>query len=139
MPNITESKKFPLILFQKLFNLNVKRSFKVLRSTLFMELINSSYIPPIKTIVHPDTPGPTSAAPIHIPFTVSLVSSLIFLFIFVISYKSSFKPSFRIFFNLSIISLVCSSSLRFSSDISSTLSICNVVSSNCPIIFTAFS
>ena len=73
MPNITESKKFPLILFQKLFNLNVKRSFKVLRSTLFMELINSSYIPTIKAIVHPDTPGTTSAAPIPIPFKVSIV------------------------------------------------------------------
>jgi len=45
--------------------------FRVFKPIEFMEEINSSYIPEIKAIVPPDTPGTTSAAPIAMPLSIN--------------------------------------------------------------------
>jgi hypothetical protein len=70
LKTIPESKiirKFPLIYFQNSPILNLNNNLSAVRSKDCMELSNSSYIPVIKAIVPPDTPGTTSAPPMAIP------------------------------------------------------------------------
>ena len=70
IPSKTLKRKVPLMAFQNSAILKLKRSLMALRFTDLIELINSSYIPVIKAIVPPETPGTTSAAPIAIPFKI---------------------------------------------------------------------
>ena len=67
IPATTENKKLPFICFHNSCHLKVNRSRKACKLMERMELINSSYIPVIKAMVPPDTPGMTSAAPIAHP------------------------------------------------------------------------
>ena len=69
MPRIRDMRKFPLMCFQNSRNFPLKRRRKASVLTDAMELTNSSYMPIMKAIVPPDTPGITSAAPMHAPFT----------------------------------------------------------------------
>ena len=60
--------KEPLTNFQTLENPSFLKTENKLKLKLLMEFNNSSYMPEIKAIVPPETPGTTSAAPIAIPF-----------------------------------------------------------------------
>ncbi len=77
IPKIKVIKKDPFISFQNNENLNVKRSFSEFVLIDFIESINSAYIPVIKAIVPPETPGIISAIPIKTPFKYK--SGLIFI------------------------------------------------------------
>ena len=69
MPAIRARRNEPLMCFQK----SLKRPRRSRRTasmlTDAMDPTNSSYIPVMKAIVPPDTPGITSAPPMHAPFT----------------------------------------------------------------------
>lgn len=77
IPNTIDNRKLALIPRQKaaIWPLKSRRKLAVL--ILFMELINSSYIPTIKAIVPPETPGTTSAAPMPMPFNTNRLYALI--------------------------------------------------------------
>ena len=81
IPIIKVIRKDPFTAFQNDANLNVNSSFSDLELTDFIESINSSYIPVIKAIVPPETPGIISAIPIKTPFKYK--SGLIFINYFV--------------------------------------------------------
>ena len=69
IPPISEIRKFPLICVQNCLNFPLNRSLTAVILIAFIEPTSSSYIPVMKAIVPPDTPGITSAAPMQIPLT----------------------------------------------------------------------
>ena len=72
MPITSESRNVPLMCFQNALNC----PFSSMRTASALieasEPTNSSYMPMMKAIVPPDTPGMTSAAPIHAPLTATM-------------------------------------------------------------------
>ena len=72
IPTTSESRKLPLMCFQKAANRPLSSSFTASPFIEASEPTNSSYIPIMKAIVPPDTPGMTSAAPIQAPFTATI-------------------------------------------------------------------
>ena len=73
IPMMSESRKLPLMCFQNALNLPLKRSFTASALMDAREPTNSSYMPMMKAIVPPDTPGITSAAPMHAPLTATVI------------------------------------------------------------------
>ena len=68
IPITKESRKFPFTLFQTDFMPSFLNVFINEKLTRLIDAISSSYIPEMKAIVPPDTPGTASAAPMAIPF-----------------------------------------------------------------------
>ena len=81
IPKIKVIKKDPFTSFQNDENLNFKINLSELVFIDFIESISSSYMPVIKAIVPPETPGIISAIPMKIPFKYK--SGLIFISYFV--------------------------------------------------------
>ena len=81
IPKIKVIKKDPFTSFQNDENLNFKINLSEFVFMDFIESISSSYIPVMKAIVPPETPGMISAIPIKIPFKYK--SGLIFINYFV--------------------------------------------------------
>ena len=71
IPATRESRNVPLICFQNALNCPLKRRRTASALMDAIEATNSSYMPIMKAIVPPDTPGITSAAPMHAPFTLT--------------------------------------------------------------------
>ena len=71
IPATSERRKFPLMCFQNSRILPLKSSLTASALMDAMEPTNSSYIPMMKAIVPPDTPGITSAAPMQAPLSVT--------------------------------------------------------------------
>jgi len=67
LPPKTASKKYMLVCWIKPLMLNDVINFRAFILNDLSELISSSYIPVIKAIVPPETPGTTLAIPIAIP------------------------------------------------------------------------
>ena len=81
IPKIKVIKKDPFTSFQNDENLNFKINLSEFVFMDFIESISSPYIPVIKAIVPPETPGIISAIPMKIPFKYK--SGLIFINYFV--------------------------------------------------------
>ena len=81
IPKIKVIKKDPFTSFQNDENLNFKINLSEFEFMDFIESISSSYMPVIKAIVPPETPGIISAIPMKIPFKYK--SGLIFINYFV--------------------------------------------------------
>ena len=81
IPKIKVIKKDPFTSFQNDENLNFKINLSEFVFMDFIESISSSYMPVIKAIVPPETPGIISATPMKIPFKYK--SGLIFINYFV--------------------------------------------------------
>ena len=73
IPKRSANKKGPLTIFQTLLNPYFFNTDNRLKLKLLIEFNNSSYMPEIKAIVPPETPGTTSAAPIAIPFKDKII------------------------------------------------------------------
>ena len=69
IPTTSDRRNPPLISFQNSLNLPLKNSFTASALIAASDATNLSYIPIMKAMVPPDTPGITSAAPIHAPLT----------------------------------------------------------------------
>ena len=81
IPKIKVIKKDPFTSFQNDENLNFKINLSEFVFMDFIESISSSYMPVIKAIVPPETPGIISAIPMKTPFKYK--SGLIFINYFV--------------------------------------------------------
>ncbi len=82
IPITKESKKLPFIDFHNALNPSNFKTFIALKLTELILSNNSSYIPEIKAIVPPETPGTTSAAPIAIPLSEIIIYSFKLRFIY---------------------------------------------------------
>jgi hypothetical protein len=69
IPAVSVVRKLPLIFFQNSASLSLVSNLNASASMDLIEKRSSSYMPVIKAMVPPDTPGTTSAAPMHNPFT----------------------------------------------------------------------
>ena len=69
MPIISDRRKLPLMCIQKSRILNFASIFTDSASMRAIDPTNSSYMPIMKAMVPPDTPGMTSAAPLQAPLT----------------------------------------------------------------------
>lgn len=85
IPKIKVIKKDPFISLQNNENLSLKSNFNEFEFTDFIESINSSYIPVIKAIVPPETPGIISAIPIKTPFKYNSSLNFINYFVWVLT------------------------------------------------------
>ena len=73
IPAANATRKFPLMCFQNLRISPLNSSFSASAFIEAMDPTNSSYMPMMNAIVPPDTPGMTSAAPIHAPFMAIVI------------------------------------------------------------------
>jgi hypothetical protein len=73
MPTPRASKKGQAICSSIGRILKVTKSLRLLKSNDLIASINSSYIPRIKAMVPPETPGTTSEAPIQKPFALRMI------------------------------------------------------------------
>ena len=71
IPATSDRRKFPLMCFQNSLILPLSSSLTASALMDAIEPTNSSYIPIMKAIVPPDTPGITSAAPMQAPLTAT--------------------------------------------------------------------
>ena len=73
IPITRERRKLPLMCFQKALNCPFSSSLTASPLIDARELTKSSYMPMMKAMVPPDTPGITSAAPMHAPLTAVIM------------------------------------------------------------------
>ena len=73
IPIKRERRKLPLMCFQKALNCPLNKSFTASPLMAASDPTKSSYMPIMKAIVPPETPGMTSAAPIQAPLTATIM------------------------------------------------------------------